>query len=50
MKQPLDHRNVLNGKENRYINLLTPGRNKTQLLAEYKLLNPPDKFPRRKQN
>lgn len=50
MKQPLDHRNVLDGKKNDDINFLTPGRNNTQLLALHKLLKTHDKLPGRKQH
>lgn len=50
MKQLFDHRNVLEGKENNDINFLTPGRNNSQLLAQHKLLNKPDKLPGRKQH
>jgi len=46
----LDHRSVLQGKENNDINFLTPGRNNTQLLAQHKLLNKADKLPGRKQH
>lgn len=50
MKQPLDHRNVLDGKENNAINFLTPGRNNTQLLAQHKLLKNPNKLHGRKEH